>query len=209
MNDVISLRQFIARKDEKDSVRVNTFCSLMKHVSDAIEKEDRNLIRINIDEIKINRLTGEIIFPENLFASSDLDKTISGAETGISIMADRKSSVQHKRVSFALMVLGWYANIDHSSVMNDMDVLDNFDNYMSRVPEWLQEFFINVFRKMDYNTSFSDYYNTNFVEKVKSEVMDAFKDYNLTDEQMKRINSLVGKTAKRMIKEGEQNGQFY
>lgn len=208
MNDVISLRQFIARKDEKDSVRVNTFCSLMKHVSDAIEKEDRNLIRINIDEIKINRLTGEIIFPENLFASSDLDKTISGAETGISIMADRKSSVQHKRVSFALMVLGWYANIDHSSVMNDMDVLDNFDNYMSRVPEWLQEFFINVFRKMDYNTSFSDYYNTNFVEKVKSEVMDAFKDYNLTDEQMKRINSLVGKTAKRMIKEGEQNGQF-
>ena len=32
--------------------------------------------------------------------------------------------------------------------------------------------------------------------------------YNLTDEQMKRINSLVGKTAKRMIKEGEQNGQF-
>ena len=208
MNDVISLRQFIARKDEKDSVRVNTFCSLMKHVSDAIEKEDRNLIRINIDEIKINRLTGEIIFPENLFASSDLDKTISGAETGISIMADRKSSVQHKRVSFALIVLGWYANIDHSSVMNDMDVLDNFDNYMSRVPEWLQEFFINVFRKMDYNTSFSDYYNTNFVEKVKSEVMDAFKDYNLTDEQMKRINSLVGKTAKRMIKEGEQNGQF-
>lgn len=208
MNDVISLRQFIARKDEKDSVRVNTFCSLMKHVSDAIEKEDRNLIRINIDEIKINRLTGEIIFPENLFASSDLDKTISGAETGISIMADRKSSVQHKRVSFALMVLGWYANIDHSSVMNDMDVLDNFDNYMSRVPEWLQEFFINVFRKMDYNTSFSDYYNTNFVEKVKSEVMDAFKDYNLTDEQMKRINSLVGKTAKRMIKEGEQNGKF-
>ena len=208
MNDVISLRQFIARKDEKDSVCVNTFCSLMKHVSDAIEKEDRNLIRINIDEIKINRLTGEIIFPENLFASSDLDKTISGAETGISIMADRKSSVQHKRVSFALMVLGWYANIDHSSVMNDMDVLDNFDNYMSRVPEWLQEFFINVFRKMDYNTSFSDYYNTNFVEKVKSEVMDAFKDYNLTDEQMKRINSLVGKTAKRMIKEGEQNGQF-
>ena len=208
MNDVISLRQFIARKDEKDSVRVNTFCSLMKHVSDAIEKEDRNLIRINIDEIKINRLTGKIIFPENLFASSDLDKTISGAETGISIMADRKSSVQHKRVSFALMVLGWYANIDHSSVMNDMDVLDNFDNYMSRVPEWLQEFFINVFRKMDYNTSFSDYYNTNFVEKVKSEVMDAFKDYNLTDEQMKRINSLVGKTAKRMIKEGEQNGQF-
>ena len=208
MNDVISLRQFIARKDEKDSVRVNTFCSLMKHVSDAIEKEGRNLIRINIDEIKINRLTGEIIFPENLFASSDLDKTISGAETGISIMADRKSSVQHKRVSFALMVLGWYANIDHSSVMNDMDVLDNFDNYMSRVPEWLQEFFINVFRKMDYNTSFSDYYNTNFVEKVKSEVMDAFKDYNLTDEQMKRINSLVGKTAKRMIKEGEQNGQF-
>ena len=208
MNDVISLRQFIARKDEKDSVRVNTFCSLMKHVYDAIEKEGRNLIRINIDEIKINRLTGEIIFPENLFASSDLDKTISGAETGISIMADRKSSVQHKRVSFALMVLGWYANIDHSSVMNDMDVLDNFDNYMSRVPEWLQEFFINVFRKMDYNTSFSDYYNTNFVEKVKSEVMDAFKDYNLTDEQMKRINSLVGKTAKRMIKEGEQNGQF-
>ena len=208
MNDVISLRQFIAKKDEKDSVRVNTFCSLMKHVSDAIEKEDRNLIRINIDEIKINRLTGEIIFPENLFASSDLDKTISGAETGISIMADRKSSVQHKRVSFALMVLGWYANIDHSSVMNDMDVLDNFDNYMSRVPEWLQEFFINVFRKMDYNTSFSDYYNTNFVEKVKSEVMDTFKDYNLTDEQMKRINSLVGKTAKRMIKEGEQNGKF-
>ena len=205
IDSVVSLREFINRKDEKDSIKVDTFCSLMKHVSDAIEKQEKALIRINLDEIKINRTTGEIIFPDNLFASYQLDKTVAGLNTGVSLLADRKSTLQHQRVSFALMVLGWYVNPDHSAVLSDMDVLDNFEGYMTKIPSWLQEFFINVFRKMDYNVSFSDYYEKNFVEKVKSEIDSSFKDFNLNEEQMKKIRNLVAKMAKRMVREGALN----
>ena len=54
MNDtVISLRQFIDRRDEFENVKIHTFCRLMKKVSEAIDKEERNIVRINLDEIKI------------------------------------------------------------------------------------------------------------------------------------------------------------
>ena len=155
MDEVVSLREFIDNKD-KTSVKVNTFCRLMKHVSDAIEKDDRALIRINLDEIKINVKTGEVVLPDSLFNDNDMNKTIANFNTGVSLVAERKSSLEHKRVSFALMVLGWYANEDHSAVISDLDVLDNFDMYMSKVPSWLQGFFVSVFRKMDYSSSFSD-----------------------------------------------------
>ena len=206
MSDVISLREFIDKKDEITSVKVNTFCRLMKHVSDAIEKDERSLIRINLDEIKINIRTGEIVLPDNLFNNDYSDKTIAGFNTGVSLIADRKSSLEHKRISFALMVLGWYANPDHSAVISDLDVLDNFDVYMSRVPTWLQGFFISVFRKMDYSFSFGDYYKDNFTDKVKNTIDDAFKEYNLSSEQLQKIESLVAKTTNRIIKEGEGLG---
>lgn len=205
MDDVISLREFIDNRDKITSVKVNTFCRLMKHVSDAIEKEERHIIRINLDEIKINITTGDIVLPDNLFSSEDNTKTIAGFNTGISVMSDRKSSVEHKRVSFALMVLGWYANNDHSAVISDLDVLDNFDLYMSKVPLWLQGFFVSVFRNMDYEKSFSSYYKENFTDKIKNEVDDAFKEYNLNDEMMKKVYTLVAKTTNKLMKEGAIN----
>lgn len=205
--NIISLRQFIDNKDNVGNIKVQTFCRLMKIVSDEIEKEERNIIRVNLDEIKIDVETGRIVLPDNLFSNpEDLDKTIAGFNTGISLMADRKSSKEHKRVSFALMVLGWYCNPDHSAIINDMDVLENFDTYMSKVPAWLQDFFIGVFRRMDYETSFGDYYDKNFTEKIRSEIKEAFKDYNLDDEQFNKICKIVANETKRLIKEGEQVG---
>ena len=204
MEDVISLRQYIDNREQISTVKIQTFCRLMKRVSDAIDKEKRNLVRINLDDIKINVKTGEIVLPVNLF--SDLDKTIAGINTGISLIADRKSSREHKKVAFALMVLGWYVNPDGSAVMNDIQVLENFDFYMSKVPNWLQDFFVGVFRRMDYEVSFGDYYEKNFNEKIKQEISNAFAPYNLTDEQFARVSALIAKITNRMVKEGVSNG---
>lgn len=207
MNDnIISLRQFIDRRDEFENVKIHTFCRLMKKVSEAIDKDERNIIRINLDEIKINTLNGEIVFPESLFRNDvDLTKTIAGFNTGISIMADRKSTKEHKRVSLALMVLGWYCNEDRSAVISDLEVLENFDYYMSKVPEWLQDFFVGVFRRMDYETSFADYYKKNFTDKIKNEINEAFKEYDLPEEQMKSIIKVIVRRAENMSLGGDIN----
>ena len=207
MNEnIISLRQFIDRKEEFENVKIQTFCRLMKKVSLAIDNEQRNIIRINLDEIKINVLNGEIVFPDNLFSgSNELDKTIAGIDTGVSLMADRKSTKEHKRVSLALMILGWYCNPDRSAIMSDINVLENFDKYMTMIPEWLQDFFVGVFRRMDYDTSFADYYKKNFVDKVKNEISESFKMYELSDEQIKNITKVILKRADNMIIGGELN----
>lgn len=199
-NNVVSLRQFINNKDNY-AYKAQTFCRLMKIVCDAIEKETRSLVRINLDEIKINTSTGEIILSDNLFATSD--KTIAGVNTGVSLMAERKSSFEHKRISFALMVLGWYVNEDHSAVFNDLMVLENFNDYMSKVPNWLQDYFISIFLRMDYTKSFSDYYKDNFIDKVKTDVKTSLKPYNLNDEQIKKITSVIVKKTQRIMKGGE------
>ena len=207
MNEnIISLRQFIDRKEEFENVKIQTFCRLMKKVSLAIDNEQKNIIRINLDEIKINVLNGEIVFPDNLFSgSNELDKTIAGIDTGVSLMADRKSTKEHKRVSLALMILGWYCNPDRSAIMSDINVLENFDKYMTMIPEWLQDFFVGVFRRMDYDTSFADYYKKNFVDKVKNEISESFKMYELSDEQIKNITKVILKRADNMIIGGELN----
>ena len=199
-NNIVSLRQFINNKDNY-AYKAQTFCRLMKVVCDAIEKETRSLVRINLDEIKINTSTGEIILSDNLFATSD--KTIAGVNTGVSLMAERKSSFEHKRISFALMVLGWYVNEDHSAVFNDLMVLENFNDYMSKVPNWLQDYFISIFLRMDYTKSFSDYYKDNFIDKVKTDVKTSLKPYNLNDEQLKKITSVIVKKTQRIMKGGE------
>ncbi len=206
MEDVISLREFIDDRENITSVKANTFCRLMKHVCDAIEKEERHLIKINLNDIKMNIKTGEIILGDDLFNDDENSKTIADLNTGISVMADRKSSVEHKRVSFALMVLGWYANLDHSAIISDLEVLDNFDTYMEKVPLWLQQFFISVFRNMDYTSSFSDYYDENFTEKVKKQIDDAFSEYNLNDETKEKVYKLVAKTTNKIMKEGALDG---
>lgn len=199
-NNVISLRQFIDNK-ENYTFKVQTFCRLMKTVYDTIEKEQRPLVRINLDEIKINPTTGQIILPDNLFAEND--KTIAGVNTGISLIADRKSSFEHKRISFALMVLGWYVNEDHSAIFNDLVVLENFNYYMSKVPNWLQEYFISIFLRMDYTKSFSEYYKDNFIYKVKTEVQTSLEPYHLNNKQMKKATSVIVKKTERIMKGGE------
>ena len=204
-DNIISLRQFIDRRDEFSDVKIHTFCRLMKKVSEAIDNEKRNIVRINLDEIKINVNTGEIVFPDSLFNDNDNDHTIAGFNTGISLMAGRKSSKEHKRVSLALMILGWYASEDGSAIISDMDVLENFDKYMSMVPDWLQGFFIGVFRKMDYDTSFSDYYKANFTDNIKNQVNDAFKIYDLSDDQMKNITKVIVTRSENMALGGEVN----
>ncbi len=204
-NNVMSLREYIDNRNQIATIKVQTFCRLMKMVSLALEKEQRQIIRINLDEIKINALTGEIILPDDLFSSASLDKTIVGFNTGISVMADRKSSLENKSVSFALMMLGWYCNNDGASVNSDLDVLENFDFYMSKVPVWLHDFFINIFRKMNYDESFSDYYDRNFTNKIKNDIKDAFSSYNLSDEQLERITRVIAKRTNRSIKEGAKS----
>lgn len=205
-NDIISLRQFIDRRDEFENVKIQTFCRLMKKVSEAIDKEERNIIRINLDEIKINVSNGEIVFPNNLFGDDpDMTKTVAGINTGVSLIADRKSSKEHKRVSLALMMLGWYSNEDKSAVINDLEVLENFDHYMNKVPEWLRDFFIGVFRRMDYDTTFSDYYNKNFTDKIKNDIQEAFKEYNLPKQQMDGIMKVILMKADNMVAEGDSN----
>lgn len=118
-------------------------------------------------------------------------------------MADRKSSFEHKRISFALMILGWYVNEDHSAVFNDLMALENFNDYMSKVPNWLQDYFISIFLRMDYTKSFSDYYKDNFIDKVKNDVKTSLKPYNLNDEQIKKITSVIVKKTQRIMKGGE------
>lgn len=204
-NNVMSLREYINNREEVTSIKVQTFCRLMKMVSLAIEKEERSIIRINLDDIKINVLNGEIILPDNLFNNEELDKTIVDFNTGISVLADRKSTLANKSVSFALMMLGWYCNSDSASINSDLDVLENFDLLMSKVPEWLHEFFINIFRRMNYNESFSDYYDKNFTNKIKNDIKEAFSSYNLNDEQLSRITKVIASRINREIKEGANN----
>lgn len=202
MNNIISLRQFIDRWDEFDNVKAHTFCCLMKKVSEAIDRDNRNIIRINLDEIKINTVTGDIVFSDSMI---NMDRTVAGINTGISLMADRKSSKEHKRVALALMILGWYCNDDGSSVISDINVLENFDYYMSMVPTWLQDFFVGVFRRMDYDTSFSDYYKKNFIDVINNQIDEAFKVYELPKAQMDKIKMVILRRIDNKVLGGDLN----
>ena len=202
MNNIISLRQFIDSWDEFDNVKAHTFCRLMKKVSEAIDRDNRNIIRINLDEIKINVITGDIVFSDSMI---NMDRTVAGINTGISLMADRKSSKEHKRVALALMILGWYCNDDGSSVISDINVLENFDYYMSMVPTWLQDFFVGVFRSMDYDTSFSDYYKKNFIDVINNQINEAFKLYDLPKAQMDKIKMVILRRRDNKVLGGDLN----
>ena len=202
MNNIISLRQFIDSWDEFDNVKAHTFCRLMKKVSEAIDRDNRNIIRINLDEIKINVITGDIVFSDSMI---NMDRTVAGINTGISLMADRKSSKEHKRVALALMILGWYCNDDGSSVISDINVLENFDYYMSMVPTWLQDFFVGVFRSMDYDTSFSDYYKKNFIDVINNQINEAFKLYDLPKAQMDKIKMVILRRIDNKVLGGDLN----
>lgn len=206
IDGIISLRQFIDRWDEFDNVKIHTFCRLMKKVSEAIDRDERSIIRVNLDEIKINTSNGDIVLPDSLFNNfGDVSMTVAGFNTGVSLMADRKSSKEHKRVSLALMILGWYCNEDGSAVVSDINVLEHFDYYMSMVPSWLQDFFVGVFRRMDYETSFADYYKKNFIDDVNSQIDEAFRVYDLPKEQMNKIKRVILKRIDNKVLGGDLN----
>ena len=197
---IISLRDYINNRDLYKNIKIQTFCRLMKKVSETIDCVDKSIIKINIDDIKININSGQIILPDYIFSENNLDKTISGFNTGISLMADRKSTNEHKRVAFALMLLGWYVNEDNSSVNSDMTVLENFDEYMNKVPNWLKNYFVSVFKNMNYNLSFSDYYKTNFIDVINKKIEDTFKEYNLSKENMDKVKYIISKETNKLMK---------
>ena len=62
MGKILSLREYIDDYENQEEFKVSTFCRLMQIVSDAIEQVDRNLIRINLDDIKVDTSKKEIIF---------------------------------------------------------------------------------------------------------------------------------------------------
>ena len=93
------------------------------------------------------------------------------------------------------------------AVNSDMTVLENFDLYMSKFPNFLLYYFIKIFRKMDYSMSFSEYYKTHFTEKIENNIKEAFALYNLNEDQLRRITLLVAKETNRLVKEGEINEQ--
>jgi hypothetical protein len=204
MDVTISLRQFINEQESYNSLGIKSFCRLMKKVENAIDLKEGDLIKINLDQILINKENGEIVLPDNLFAKNpDLEKTITSFDTGISILAERKSTMENKRVSFALMMLGWYCNEDGNSVNSDMDALENFDEYIEKVPLWMQEYFVEIFKHMNYEYTFSDFYDKNFTEKVVSDIKSSFKGYNLREDQLNRIVSLIIKETNKKVKEGK------
>jgi len=205
MNSILSLKNYIDHYEEYTALKVHTFCRLMKYVSDAIEKDGRAIIKINLDDIQIDVERGEIILPDSLFKTDVMDKTMAELNTGISVLADRKASLENKRVSFALMILGWYVNEDGSSILSDLEVLENFDSYMEKVPLWLHDYFDAIFRKMDYGKSFGMYYDEHFTNKVKEEVRKIFASYPLNEEQFERVMKVVIQVTKRSMKEGGIN----
>ena len=77
--------------------------------------------------------------------------------------------------------------------------------YMEKVPLWLRDYFIKIFKHMDYDVSFSDYYEENFTNKIKNSVKETFKQYNLTDEQYNKIYKILMKNTNKRIKEGVVN----
>ena len=76
---------------------------------------------------------------------------------------------------------------------------------MSMVPSWLQDFFVGVFRRMDYETSFSDYYKKNFIDVVNSQINEAFKIYDLPKEQMDRVKRVILKRIDNKVLGGDLN----
>ena len=46
---------------------------------------------------------------------------------------------------------------------------------------------------MNYDLSFSTYYDENFTGKIKKDVEKAFSEYNLTDEQYEKIYKILMK----------------
>ena len=208
MGEIVSLRQYIEHRDEISTIKVPTFCRLMKKVEDAMSKHDGVLVDINLNDIKINVETGDILFANIFLSEEDSEKTMASFDTGISLMASRKSSMEHKKAAFALMFLGWYCNDDQNAVLSDMEVLENFDEYIEEVPEWLRDFFLQLFKNLNYEESFSSYYNKNFVEVIKNKINDEFSVFNLNSEQKSKVTKLVVNKAKELAKESaDSNGK--
>lgn len=205
MGEYITLREYINARNQINTIKINTFCRLMRKVSQAIDNCNINEIpiKINLDNIKINTTSGQIKFDSLLKIDDNMDKTMVDIHTGVSVMTDRKATTEHKNISFALMFLGWYVNNDESSVPNDLMVLENFDEYMARVPKWLHEFFISIFKKMNYETSFNEYYTKYFNNVISNEIKGAAETMGLQGNQIEKFGKLVMANVKDINKGSE------
>ncbi len=181
--ELITLRQYI------NSSQPKSFLNLIQKVDFAMQKyhqQGLTIIDINLDQIKINATTGQIVFPAiNTF--DPLEKTIASYQTGISINSERKSSQSHNENSIALMILGWYVNEDKSAIRSDLEAVENYDLYTAKSPEWIKPYFNERLRKMGSMTNFSEYYEQQFLKKIQHDLEQSFIEFNLRDEEKQQI----------------------
>lgn len=193
-SDVLSLRDYINNLTKLDGLnKPKTFCLLMKEVENEINSDSRPIMRLNLDDIKINYKNGKVILPDSLFWQ-DLDKTMIGSNpsTIVSSLSSTKKSYENRMVSFASMILGYY---NKKTIVSDLDILENYNEYIKNVPTWLHDYFERIFKKLDYQFSFNDYYNERFKNVVKLKIkMKVDKLFPNEEEQNKQ--ELIGKLQK-------------
>ena len=80
---------------------------------------------------------------------------------------------------------------------------------MSKVPAWLHDFFVGVFRRMDYETSFADYYDNKFTKNVRNQILDAFKVYDLPKAQMDAVMRVILQRADNKVLGGDSNAWWH
>ena len=190
-NNIVTLREYIRKGQGK------SFLKLMKEVDLALEREHEKgmaIVNINLDQISIDSTTQEIIFSV-LDEYDPLDKTIAGIKTGIGVNSDRKSSFEHNETSLALMILGWYANPDHSSIESDMEVVEHYDEYQNKIPSWINGYFDDRFKKMG-TTKFYQYYDENFSNKMNNDI----STLDLEPQDRKVFNSSIIRSINENIK---------
>ncbi|HPE14243.1 MAG TPA: hypothetical protein PLT65_00195 [Bacilli bacterium] len=163
---IVSLKEYI------DNVKNDSFLHIMKKVDIAMDKKYKEglvLIDINLNQINIDTDTKEIGFPiHNLY--DPLEKTIASSMTGVSVLADRKSSREHNKISFALMIMGWYVNEDQSAIKSDLEVNENYNLYIEKVPIWIRPYFNEIFRKMNSDINFHDFYDVYFIGELNKKI---------------------------------------
>ncbi len=176
--NIISLREYIR------SGKARTFLKFMEQVDLAMAKQHEqgiSFVNVNLDQIGINSVTNEVIFP----VTNTLDpyeKTIASYQTGVSLSEEAKRTKEHNQISFALMILGWYVSGNRTSIQSDIEALENYSEYMSKVPNWLIPFFDGKFRKLDTNMTFARYYNERFMAKINQDLRNRLGiDINASD----------------------------
>ena len=151
------------------------------------------------DGLKAAKLEERFAELDGWNAESDAAKLLNDLGIDTELHYKYMSEIEAKDKVKVLLAQALFGNPDVlllDEPTNDLDL---------KAINWLQDFFVGVFRRMDYDTSFSDYYKKNFTEKVKSDIKEAFKEYDLPDEQMKNIMRVILKRADNMAIRGDNN----